>query len=506
MNQEWIIYEQNKPKVRHDLEDGRIDYIDLTSWSFMDRFFAFLISSEFFEWAGTSYPTARRKHEIPVWFLISCVIQMKLHTTAIFHNLKGILKSGAIMTRVGFNIGLKGGGFNYKNKKPRETPVDQDTIRKYFKDTDPDKLMAWFNQDVVGWFRRHRGFDKDGIFIWDGTILPLPNNPNYERAGRLPLDEEGNYIEMSKLSDEERKKIKYTNCYSLTSLLHLSPSADYFLYAGCHLGPGTKSPLKAGEKLVDDFVDKFGKGVIKLLIGDRGFIDGAMTTRFKKEYKIDLMVPLRSNMAALEEARFLAEMPEAKWDVYAVEKDKDGNILKKEEITAVRDITLWDNCKVPLYVALMRRTDKNGEVEYWGLASTRFFKYPGEAFDLYHKRSQIEERHKQLKLCWLLYAFSSPKFSLVTTHVVFVLLVYSLIQLYLKRKHLSDLANKTITTLRSEERLGKDAVIVYSRENFAVFDLDEYTDIIMKLEEAPRQRLRSWIKEFRKRKKQRGPP
>ena len=102
--------------------------------------------------------------------------------------------------------------------------------------------------------------------------------------------------------------------------------------------------------------------------------------------------------------------------------------------------------------------------------------------------------------------FSSPKFSLVTTHVVFVLLVYSLIQLYLKRKHLSDLANKTITTLRSEERLGKDAVIVYSREYFAVFDLDEYTDIIMKLEGAPRQRLRSWIKEFRKRKKQRGPP
>ena len=54
-------------------------------------------------------------------------------------------------------------------------------------------------------------------------------------------------------------------------------------------------------------------------------------------------------------------------------------------------------------------------------------------------------------------------------------LTYSLIQLYLNKKHLNALANKTITSLRSEDQMGINSVIVYSGDYFAVFDLDDYT-------------------------------
>ncbi|MBT9171459.1 MAG: hypothetical protein DDT18_01835 [Actinobacteria bacterium] len=75
-----------------------------------------------------------------------------------------------------------------------------------------------------------------------------------------------------------------------------------------------------------------------------------------------------------------------------------------------------------------------------------------------------------------------------------------MIQLYLKSTHNEELATKTIESLRQEERLGKDAVIVYAEKYFAVFDVDEYTDIIIHLREDARLRMSKWIKRFRRNK------
>ncbi len=46
-----------------------------------------------------------------------------------------------------------------------------------------------------------------------------------------------------------------------------------------------------------------------------------------------------------------------------------------------------------------------------------------------------------------------------------------------------------ISTLRRDERLGKDAVLVYAQENYGVFDLDDYTYRVAGLQETPRQKL-----------------
>ena len=217
-----IVYKENKPFVKRALKDGRIDYLDLTKWTFLDKFSAFLMSVKFFEWCATSFPTPRKYECIPVWFLLSCVIQMKLYRTSVFLRLPGILRSGSILTRIKFNIGYKDGGFNYKNKKERKSPIHQDTGRKYFKAVMVDKLERWYTTDLVCFIRRHRGFDKRSIFVLDHTFLSLPENENYTHAAWMPLDEHDNIININRLGKEERKKVKYKLCYGLTSLLHLT--------------------------------------------------------------------------------------------------------------------------------------------------------------------------------------------------------------------------------------------------------------------------------------------
>jgi hypothetical protein len=496
-----IVFKENKVEVRRRLKDGRIDYLDLTSWSFQDRLFGFLIEERFFEWCGSSFPTPRERENIPVWFLLGCALQMKLHRTAAFQRLHYILRSGSILTRVKFNVGLTGGGFNSKNKKERESPIDPDTARKFFTDTEASKVEQWYNTDVQRWLRRHRGYsDKEGIFILDPTLILLPDNPNYQGAALLALDKEGKYVDVKKLPLAERRKFKYTRAYKLTMLLHYSRQDDYFMFAGGQLGRGDESGLKRGEELVDHFVSQVGKGVIKLLIMDREFIDGVMITRFKKIHSIDCLVPLKSNMHALMDALGISRLEDTKWVIDHEVRDETGRVVEVEEVAGVGKVESWQSCEVPLYIVLVRTRKSNGKQELWALASTKIFDDPRSARKLYTGRMQIEERIDQIKNCWWVGSFTTPNFNADAVHVFFVLLTYTLIQLYLKSTHHEEFATKTIESLKQEERLGKDAVIVYAEKYFAVFDVDEYTEIILYLREEARLRMCRWIKRFRRNK------
>ena len=493
----WIVYKENKPYVLSRFQDGRIDYVDLSKWSFLDKFFGFLLASKFLQWAERSFPNPRQRKNIPLWFLLAVMLQLRLHREKAYARAPGVLRSGSILTRVRFNVGLKDGGFNYRNKEKRKAPIMHDTVRKYFRAADGERLEGWYNKEVASWYRRHWGFLKEGIFILDPTYLPLPDNSNYERAAWMPLDENGNIRSMKKPSEEERKSVKYRLCYQLVLLLHLSQKSDYFIFAGSHLGPGDESGLKEGERLVDGFCQRVGRGVIKLLIVDREYIDGTMITRFKKKHRIDVLIPLKKNMDAFLDALGLSRLSEAKWSLYKEKRDrKSGEVVEKEEVMGVAEITSWEECKVPLYVVLVRES-KGGEEKTWALVSTKKFRSPEEARELYELRMQVEERIDQLKNCWLIGKFTSPNFNLDMAQVVFTLLSYSLIQIYLIRKEMQDLANKTIDSLQQEERLGKNAVVMYAKGHFGIFDLDEFMDMTLSIEGKPKERLHRWVKKFR---------
>ncbi len=497
-----IIFEENRIKVLNALRDGRIDYLDLTDWTFQDRFFAFLLGIRFFEICGASYPTPRKKEEVALWFLLACKVQMKLHTTAAFDQLPAILRSGAVLSRVKFNVGGNKGGFNNKNRKERTYPVHHDTARKFFKDTDPLEIRNWHNTDVQRFIRHNRGFDKHGIFLLDQTHIVVPENENYKDAVMMPVDEHGQLIDMSKLTEEQKKAVKYHPCYALSELLHIGKDDQSFIFAGYQLGSGNTDELEQGIPLVTDFVEAVGKGVMKLLIVDRGLISGSFITYVKRDLDCDVLMPLRSNMDALTDSIRIAESFNYKWTKYD-EYEKYG-IRYIEEVTVIEDVHIWEGCDVPLYISIMRITGSDGSVKYWGLSSTFKPKNAREAFDLYTLRTQIEEHHRQIKNFWYINKFTSPYKSLVEAHVLFTLLTYSLIQLYLNKNHLNAIANKTIQSLKGEEQMGTNNVIVYSGNYFAVFDLDDYTEVIIDLNDKARLRLQKWIRVFKQSDKFRG--
>jgi len=184
------MYSEDKSKVIRLIKSGQQSLIELSRWSTADDFIAHILKAGFFEFTDKTYPSPRKKTEVPLWFLISAQLVLCLYNGTNYSELKTFLKSGSILSRVGFNVG-KRIGFNDKNKFERKTACDQDTVRKFFKDSEPGKINDWFCSELQKWFLKNSAIDTDGIFILDQSHLVVPNNENYKDAVLMPVDEHG---------------------------------------------------------------------------------------------------------------------------------------------------------------------------------------------------------------------------------------------------------------------------------------------------------------------------
>jgi hypothetical protein len=198
-------------------------------------------------------------------------------------------------------VTLSCSGFNDKNTYDRQTPCDQNYLRKLARSTESTQLEQWFNRDVMQILKQHRAFDSEGIFLGDGSYLFVPDNPNYEGSVRMLFDEHNHPVDSKTVSAERRARCQWKRCYKLVSLVHTNRAGDYFLFAGLGVVAGNLHEGPVLWNMVDSFVEAVGPRVMKRLILDRGFIDGAQMGRCKKEHGIEVLIPLKKNMDIYED-------------------------------------------------------------------------------------------------------------------------------------------------------------------------------------------------------------
>ena len=110
--------------------------------------------------------------------------------------------------------------------------INQDTLRKYFKDTNATELTKWNNTDIPKFLSSKRAILKEGIFAIDTSHIIVTDNKNYENAEYAALDKHNRYVDVTKLGPNEAKNFKYSLCYKMVNLLHLSKDKDYFIFLG----------------------------------------------------------------------------------------------------------------------------------------------------------------------------------------------------------------------------------------------------------------------------------
>jgi hypothetical protein len=209
---------------------------------------------------------------------IASDISMRFHGEHHFADFPYKVRTGGMLEAFGPEMGhkvthpqtgdvtLTCAGFNDKNDYDRETPCDQDHLRKMARKTDADRLQSWFNRDVVGIFKQHHALDSEGIFIGDGTYLFVPDNSKYEGSSRLLFDEHKHPVDSKNLTPQQRARCRWRCCYKLVSLIHTNRNGEFFLYAGIEVAADKDHGCPILYRLVEQFVAAHGKGVLKRLI------------------------------------------------------------------------------------------------------------------------------------------------------------------------------------------------------------------------------------------------
>src|SRR6266545_4117131 len=385
-----VVFENNKPFVIDEFREGRFDYVELASDVAETKFFQFLFGQQIVEKLVQSYPSPRERHHVPLWMYVCSQLSLRLHGQHSFHSYPLIIRAGGLVEALGpdvahrevdpqsGNLTLHCAGFNDRNLHPRQTPCDQDFLRKLARDT--------------------------------------------ESAALWPL--------------------------------------------------------------LDTFLAAVGSGVMKVLLVDRGFLNGREIGRLKRDHGIDTVIPIGSDMNLQEDVRGLMKLPTT-WEEYkpthrpplpdptrASHGQPPHPAAKKRERTrqqtlarqrAERDeksppdpsrvrertlvarfpgLTSWWDCPVPLTGVYSRDVYADGHEDGWLVVTTNEDWSAHHVRDLYGLRTDIEERHRQVKCFWDLTRFYSTAWSLVVSQLVFVCLTYSLLQVHLLRQgHQEQLAD-----------------------------------------------------------------
>ncbi|MDD5704133.1 MAG: transposase [Dehalococcoidales bacterium] len=540
-----MLYERNDKVVIEAFRRGEFDYLEGVGEISETDFFRDIVSKKILEKLAATYPSPSQKVEVPIWAYIAGDISLRFHGVNQFHAFPYVVRSGGMINAFGPEMGhkvthpqtgdvtLSCKGFNKKNEYDRQTPVDQDYLRKTAKKTDAGLLMTWFNRDVTGIFKQHHAFDTEGLFVGDASYLFVPDNAQYDKSSRLLFDEHNHPVDSQKpLSSQEKRLYRWRRCYKMVSLLHINRKGDYFLYVAVKVVSGKEHEAPILYQMIEEFIQYHGKGIIKKLLLDRGFLDGPQIGRCKQEWGIDILMPVRRNMDIYRDimglvetgeldfkpwtepsppAKPVARHPEAirkreesrqrtlaqrKGLIVAASKMTEPSpspasipITARTEVAVVAAVNTFSTCPIPLDVIVNRDISANGEKDYWMLISTAPVSDPGLGRQEYALRTTIEERHRQLKCYSDLENFSSRSFNLVVNQVVFILLTYSLMQWYLMRRDRRELNTQTRPRILDRLKPSLTMILIYYQNYVAFLSALEHQELVLTLKDEARKKI-----------------
>jgi len=540
-----VAFHYDRSFVLNALRNGDIDYLEHVSEAAEADLFRHLIRRQLIQRLAETYPTPRKKQEVPVWIYLASELTLKLHGSQSYHAFPRILRSGGLIEALGPELGgrktlhpetgdvtLACPGFNDKNDYDRQTPCDQDFLRKFAHDTNSERLHAWFNRQVPRCLRSLGLFDPEGLFIGDASYLFVPDNEHYEQSDLLWFDEHNHPVEADKV-DLRDKRYQQHRCYKLVSLIHINRKLDFFFVVAARVVAGRRHECPILYELVEEVVRAVDKGFIKVLIVDRGLIDGERIGHLKQQLAIDTIVPLRTNMDLYADAIGLTRLADFTWEPYlppgpsppassasarpvAVQKReaKRQQTLAQRKAEAAaslasapmapalpqtllgmgRGLLSWSQCPVPLTAVVNRERDEHGQTKDWVVVSTSNRFSAAQIRSTYELRPAIEERHRQYKCFWDLTRMHSCAFSLVVNQALMVLLAYTLVQAHLVLRQRQQLTGGVWERTWQLLSPTLEVVAVYYRQRFCLLTLTEFGKILLAIDEPARSKLREKLR------------
>ena len=332
------------------------------------------------------------------------------------------------------------------------------------------QLVGWYNQHVGGSMLKYARLGRGRrMHILDTTPIEVPLEAGtYECSGGVK-HEDGTYARGYKLATL-RTLLDSAGLLSQVALAAIQVH-DVAL---CRPLLEQASVLRAGD----------------LLLEDRGFIDGAMLSHLKRQRRVDVIMPLKANMLATQEAIQLAAMAD-RWESHPSRAE--------QSIALVRGVEhMWAECEGPLNACVIRFWNKKKKrKDHIVLVTTDLELNASWIVRHYEERPEIEQDYEQMKSGgWLLQKLSSTRYSEIVFYVLTVVLSYSLYHLFTNTQRGARFADKTRQALAFEQlRTQRTHIIVYAGGHFEIFETLRFVQMVLQLSPPVQDRLRTWLVE-----------
>lgn len=510
---------RNPDAVREALERGDVLHLDTASEEITDEFLLFAINSQLLRDWAEAFPDPRSWSEVSSQVILASELAARFASIYSQRKSSYILRSARLLGALGYSIEViePGDGITSRGTS-KDQLYSEDILRKMLgkleqkvevKDEDraaavaggaevkarerqsrrrvkqplldeleagarshaaASKLLDWYNQAVGPSLLEYAETGRGRrLHILDTTQLEVAlETANYECSGVVK---------------EENGELK--RGYKLATLRTLLDTAGILTQVGlCQIQ--THDSKLCGPLLRSRAVLREGD----LLLMDRGLLDGATITHLKQERKVDVIIPLRSDMLSYKEAVELAEM-KGKWEPHPSRAD--------QQMTRVEAIEhVWEECLVELNSCVIRYYNKKKrKLDYIVLATTDVSMSGSWIIRHYEERPEIEADYQQLKSGgWMLKKLTSTRYSQIAFYLLTVVLSYSLYQLFANTQAGSRFAKKTRQAIAFEQmKTHRTHVIVYAGGYFEIFETLSFVHLVLALSSEVQGRLRHWLEE-----------
>ena len=508
--------------VRQALELGEIAHIETASEELTDEFLLFAIESGLLQTWAEAFPDPRREPEIGMEVILPAHLAARFAGLYSMRKAGYVLRSARVLGALGYSVeviepaqglSLRGtsddklfsGDVVRKLLVQMEQQADLSQAARLLPPPEPRvavkvrerasrravkqavdaaeaeararqvaaQLVAWYNQHVgvsmVQYARLGRG---RRLHILDTTHVEVAlETGTYECSG-VVKNEDGTYA----------------RGYKLATLRTLLDSAGLLTHVA--LSPIQVHDVALCRPLLEQ------AAVLRpgdLLLEDRGFIDGATLAALKCTRQVDVIIPLKANMLATQEAIALAARADT-WEAHPSRTE--------QTIAWVRGVEhMWPECHVPLNACVIRFWHKKKQrIDHIVLVTTDLQLSASWIVRHYEERPEIEQDYEQMKSGgWQLQKLSSTRYSEIVFYVLTVVLSYSLYHLFANTQAGGRFADKTRQAIAFEQlRTQRTHIIVYAGCHFDIFETLSFVQMVLQCAPPAQEKLRVWLAEHLK--------
>lgn len=470
---------RNQKEVVKRLLEGEVTMISNASWGFIEPFLLFLQEVGFFELIGVEGKRFRRQMIEVSLLIMTYSAKVLLGISSINQVPERLFRDRALMLLIGYNTDQLLSGFCCRGYEDKQKPLHKNVLADAVEKLTAEEVAYILNGAVKRLAERGVFKQSQGHFALDSS--DLETTEHYRGVGKKKVTVRKRLANKQYIEYEE-----YVYGFKVVVIyeVHLR------LIVAAQVAPINTHDSNFTLELLNQALANVGEGVVKVLLMDRGFLDGETLWTIKHRYGVDFIVPSKADMHITTEARALGKTKADGEHLFRAERPAQGQKLAGQvRLYGVTGLTAYDQygdadhqkkinrkdfkpnpINVIVVQAWQGKTYRPGDEKVF--LTSLAVDQPLAVLDSYDLRSLIENcAFRELKQGWHLGKFPKKTDDAVRGHVFLTLIIFTLTNAY-RTDVGQDLAQAGIRRQRLAWQQA-NKVLVVAGPYYAFFDLED---------------------------------